>query len=82
MGRKCGQFAEPLISGYLDGVLASGDWRRTRLHLRQCPDCRRLLGDLREIRTAMMSTRWRPLAGSSTLSDPSLALHGRICVSR
>ena len=59
MAQKCERFTEPRISGYLDGVLDPSDRRWVELHLRQCTACRRLLEDLREIRTAMMTTRWQ-----------------------
>lgn len=61
MSQNCGRpFAEPLITGYLDGVLSHGNCRRVRLHLRRCAACRRLLEDLRELRIIMMTTRWHP----------------------
>ena len=58
MDQKCERNTEPLISGYLDGVLDPSDRRWVERHLRQCATCRRLLDDLREIRSAMMTTRW------------------------
>ncbi len=61
MSQKCGQFAETLISGYLDGVLGPSDRRWVKLHLLRCAVCRHLLEDLREIRNTMMTTCWHNL---------------------
>ncbi len=57
MSEKCGQFAEALISGYLDGVIGPSDRRRVRVHVQRCADCRGLLRDLREVRDTLLSTR-------------------------
>lgn len=52
-------FDEALISGYLDGELTQGEEQRVRLHLEDCAECRRLAGELAEMREATMSTEFR-----------------------
>ncbi len=73
MSQTCERpFAEALITGYLDGILASNDRRRIRLHMQRCAVCRRLLRDLQELRDTLLSTRWYlPLPDS--LPIPSTA---------
>ena len=51
-------FDEALLTGYLDGVLTQGDEQRVRLHLEDCPRCRSLVEDLREMREVTMTTRF------------------------
>ncbi len=58
MNERCGQFAEALISGYLDGVICASERRRVRVHLRRCAGCCRLLRDLRKLRAALLTTRY------------------------
>ena len=58
MAEKCERNCEPLISGYLDGVLDLNERRWVEQHLQQCVGCRGLLEDLQEIRSVMMTTRW------------------------
>jgi anti-sigma factor RsiW len=53
------EFDEALISGYLDGELTQQDAQRVRLHLEDCADCRRIAGDLRTMKEATMTTRFR-----------------------
>jgi anti-sigma factor RsiW len=53
------RFDEHLLSGYLDGELTQGDAQRVRLHLEECPDCRRTLEEIRNIKEATMSTEFR-----------------------
>ena len=55
MSEKCGQFAEALISGYLDEVICPSDRRRVQEHLQRCAGCRRLLRDLRELRDTLLT---------------------------
>jgi len=56
---KCGRtFDEALLTGYLDGALTQADAQRVRIHLEECDDCRRLSGELRELREATMTTRF------------------------
>lgn len=73
MNHWCGQFAETLISGYLDGVIPPGDRRQVRSHLQRCAGCRRLLRDLRELRETLLATRAMALArrksARSTVTD-------------
>lgn len=55
----CGRrFAEELLSGYLDRALTQGDEQRVRLHLEDCAACRRLVGELEELRQAARATRF------------------------
>jgi len=67
MSQKCGRpFDEALITGYLDGVVSEDEDRKVRLHLWQCPACRRLFEELRELRIAMTTTMfYPPTTGSS-----------------
>ncbi len=57
MSDRCGQFAEALISGYLDEVICPSDRRRVQVHLQKCAGCRRLLRDLRELRDTLLTAR-------------------------
>ena len=57
MSKRCGQFTEALISGYLDGVICPSGRRRVQVHLRRCAACRRLLRDLRELRDTLLTSR-------------------------
>ena len=52
-------FDEELISGYLDKALPQMDSQRVRLHVEDCDACRTLLGELRTLREAAMSTRFK-----------------------
>lgn len=49
-------FDESLFSGYVDGEITQADDQRVRLHLEDCASCRALVGDLRQIREAAMTT--------------------------
>ena len=51
-------FDETLISGHLDGELTQAATQRVTVHLEDCSHCRRLLGELRTIREATMSTEF------------------------
>ncbi len=57
MSDTCGQFAEALISGYLDEVICPSDRRRVQEHLQRCAGCCRLLRDLRELRDSLLTAR-------------------------
>lgn len=80
MSQKCERpFAEALITGYLDGVLAPSDRRRIRLHLRRCAVCRRLLLDLRELRDTLLTARRHShLADSGPISSAG-AGYAQLC---
>ncbi len=57
MNQQCqSTFDESMISGYVDHELTQSDNQRVRLHLEDCPSCRRLVGDLRQIREAALAT--------------------------
>ncbi len=51
-------FDEALLSGYLDHALTQEEEQRVRLHLEDCPSCRALVDDLREMRETTMTTRF------------------------
>ncbi len=51
-------FDESLLSGYVDRQLTQGDEQRVRLHLEECPACRALVDDLRQLREVTMDTRF------------------------
>jgi anti-sigma factor RsiW len=53
------EFDEVLISGYLDGELTQQDAQRVRLHLEDCAGCRRIADDLRTMKEATLTTRFR-----------------------
>lgn len=60
MPRRCARcFDETLLSGFLDGVITAEDRRIVATHLATCAECRQLLSELREIRQAFLSTRFR-----------------------
>jgi len=60
MPRRCvACFDEALLSGFLDEVITARDRRVVTAHLAVCAECRRLLSELREIRQACLSTRFR-----------------------
>jgi predicted anti-sigma-YlaC factor YlaD len=60
MPRRCvACFDEALLSGFLDGVITARDRRLVTTHLAACAECRGLLSELREIRQACLSTRFR-----------------------
>ena len=50
-----------LLSAYLDGELTQADRQRVRIHLEDCPDCRREFDQLQEL---------RKLTGSLEFVDP------------
>lgn len=58
-GACTGDFNQPLLSGFLDGVISARDRQILRAHLVTCAECRRVLWDLTEIRQACLSTRFR-----------------------
>ena len=49
-------FDESLLSGYVDGELTQADNQRVRIHLEDCASCQALIGELRQIRQAAIST--------------------------
>ena len=60
MAQDCSRsFDEELISGYLDGALPQVQSQRVRLHVEDCGACRNLLTELKTLREAAMSTRFR-----------------------
>lgn len=52
-------FDEALVSGYLDGELTHGEAQRVRVHLEGCPACRDVEKELRQLKEASMTTRFR-----------------------
>ena len=59
MNQLCqGPFEESLLSGYVDGELTQAQNQKVRLHLEDCPGCRGLVDDLRQIREAAMTTHF------------------------
>ena len=58
-GACTGEFDQPLLSGFLDGVISVRDRQVVRTHLVRCAECRRVLSDLSEIRQACLATRFR-----------------------
>lgn len=74
MSRCSRPFDESLLSGYLDGALIQLDEQRVRVHLEDCPECRRLLSELAVLREAARSSRfslprdeqWRETARTPT----------------
>ena len=69
-------FDEMLLSGFLDGVIVAEERQIVRTHLVACPECRSLLSELREMRQACLTTRFRipcfALAGKSSSGRPEL----------
>jgi anti-sigma factor RsiW len=65
------KFDETLISGYLDGELTQGDAQRVRLHLEDCETCRRLAGELGQLREVTMSTEFKVPDDSQWDETPS-----------
>jgi anti-sigma factor RsiW len=51
-------FDETLLSGYLDGELTQAEEQRVRIQLEDDPDARRLLEEMRAMRSATMTTRF------------------------
>jgi len=59
MSERCpASFDETMISGYLDGELTQAADQRVRIHVEECAHCSALLGELRTIREAAMSTQF------------------------
>ena len=54
-----GDFEQPLLSGFLDGVISARDRQVVRTHLVTCAECRRVLSKLTEIRQACLTTCFR-----------------------
>ncbi len=60
MAQDCSRsFDEELISGYLDGALPQVQSQKVRLHVEDCGACRNLLTELKTLREAAMSTRFK-----------------------
>jgi len=60
MERICTRsFDEELISGYLDRALPQAAAQRVRLHLEECPACRRQHDEMKALREAATSTRFQ-----------------------
>jgi anti-sigma factor RsiW len=55
---RCLELDEALLSGHLDGALTQQDTQRVRLHLEDCPECRRLYEELAALREVTMSSRF------------------------
>ena len=53
------RFDQTLISGYIDGELTQADDQRVRIHLEDCPDCRRIADDLTRMKEATMTTEFQ-----------------------
>jgi predicted anti-sigma-YlaC factor YlaD len=59
MADRCpARFDETMISGHLDGELTQAAEQKVRLHLEDCQHCRTVLGELRTLREATMSTEF------------------------
>jgi predicted anti-sigma-YlaC factor YlaD len=59
MADRCpASFDETMISGHLDGELTQGAEQKVRIHLEDCEHCRTVLGELRTLREATMSTEF------------------------
>ena len=59
MSERCPtSFDETMISGFLDGELTQATDQRVRIHVEECAHCSALLGELRTIREAAMSTQF------------------------
>ena len=57
MADRCpARFDETMISGHLDGELTQAAEQKVRVHLEDCEHCRTVLGELRTLREATMST--------------------------
>ncbi len=60
MAQDCSRsFDEELISGYLDGALPQVQSQKVRLHVEDCGACRNLLTELKTLREAAISTRFK-----------------------
>jgi hypothetical protein len=59
MAQPNAPFDEELLTGYLDGALSQRDAQRVRLHCEQDSESRKLLEDLRRLREAARSTRFK-----------------------
>lgn len=64
-------FPEELLSGRLDGELTQAEDQRVRVHLEDCPSCRRLYLELQTLREAAVSTEFSVPDRVSDL-DPDL----------
>ena len=59
MAERCpASFDETMISGHLDGELTQAAEQKVRIHLEDCKHCRTVLGELRTLREATMSTEF------------------------
>jgi anti-sigma factor RsiW len=59
MTERCpASFDETMITGYLDGELTQAADQRVRIHVEECAHCSALLGELKTMREATMSTRF------------------------
>ncbi|HVS12537.1 MAG TPA: zf-HC2 domain-containing protein [Thermoanaerobaculia bacterium] len=64
----------PLLSGFLDGVLAQGDRQRVAVHLETCAECRSTLEEMRMIRSLARSTPFRTLPDDQWSEGPRSSL--------
>ena len=59
MADRCpASFDETMISGHLDGELTQAAEQKVRIHLEDCEHCQTVLGELRTLREATMSTEF------------------------
>jgi anti-sigma factor RsiW len=59
MADRCpASFDETMISGHLDGELTQAAEQKVRIHLEDCEHCKTVLGELRSLREATMSTEF------------------------
>lgn len=59
MATECARsFDEALLTGYLDHALPQAQARDVRLHLEDCPSCRKFYLELTTMRQAALSTRF------------------------
>lgn len=52
-------FDEAQLSGYIDGELTQGEEQRVRLHLEDCVECRNATDELRRLKEATMTTKFK-----------------------
>ena len=75
MAERCpASFDETMISGHLDGELTQAAEQKVRIHLEDCEHCRTVLGELRTLREATMSTEFHKPDDSQWDERPTTGL--------
>ena len=69
-------FEQDLLSGYLDRELTQAESQKVRLHLEECSACRELIGDLRRVKEATMSTEFQTPADEQWQEKPHTPASG------